>query len=519
MAGWMMKLAATAAHKRSADAAFPITVSKETTWITKPLYPNGAVNYVAALNERLSEGVTPNNNAAVLLIEVMGAKLIPKEIRAQFYQHLGIPLPEKTQGDLQSYADFLDEYLKTTGAAAKKRERTRLLEKSFETQGRPWTRKEYPLVGRWLDSNKAAINRIVAASRRPRLYVPIVPKDQDDGLLVLMFMLEFNSNMREFARILSSRAMLSLGEGRIEDAQRDLLACHRLGRLLGNGSSIINYFVGTALGDVARGGDLILAERTHQTPAGLAKHREEIANLPAFASMSEMYDVSERFGFLDFVRVLALESRKPEAEALNPAVEVGEFLDFPHSKVWKQFPELELDWDLILKIGNQRFNQVVEALKRPTFPERKVALQKIKDEVMQLRKESQNPREVALLVWRKKPAREIISRQFGNELAWMMLENAPLFAEVEARVGMKRQMVLIALALAEYHREQGKYPPKLSALAPKYLPKIPRDAFSLKPLKYQPRKDGYLLYCVGSNGEDDKGDADDVAIRVPRKVE
>ncbi len=226
---------------------------------------------------------------------------------------------------------------------------------------------------------------------------------------------------------------------------------------------------------------------------------------------------SERFGFLDFVRILVLESRKPEAAKTNVAVEAGEFLDLAQAKVWKQFPGLEFDWDLIRKIGNHRVNQVVAAMKQHTFPKRKAALQKVQDEVMQLRKESQNPREVALLVWRKKPARETLSRQFGNELAWMMLENSELFAQVEVRVGMKRQMLLIALALAEYQREHGEYPSELSVLAPKYLSGIPLDAFSLKPLKYKPRKEGYLLYCVGSNGEDDKGDTDDVAIRVPHE--
>ncbi len=513
----MMKPAATAAHKRSADAAFPITVSKETTWITEPLYPNGAVNYVAALNGRLSEGVTPDNNAAALLMQVMGAKEIPKEIRPGFYQHLGIPVPENPQGDLQPYGDFLDEYLRTTGGTAKKTERRKLMEKSFQTYGRPWTRKEYPLVARWLDANEQAIDRIVAASRRPRLYVPIVPEDQENGLLDVM-LFGFTSNVREFARILDSRAMLSIGEGRIEDAQRDLLACHRLGHLMGNGSSIMNYLVGVALDAVARDGDLFLTESAHATPTQLANYRSEIGKLPTFASMSEMYDLSERYGFLDIVRILVLESRKPEAAETNVAVEVGEFLDLPPSQSMETVPGFGIGLGFDPENRQPPIQPGGESTQAADFPKAESGpSDKIKDEVMQLRKESQDRREVALLVWRKKPAREIISRQFGNELAWMMLENSEMFAEVEVRVGMKRQMLLIALALAEYQREHGEYPSELSVLAPKYLSGIPLDAFSLKPLKYKPRKEGYLLYCVGSNGEDDKGDTDDVAIRVPHE--
>ncbi len=238
LSAWMIESAATTSHKLAADAEFPITVSKETTWITEPLYPNGAVNYVAALNGRLSEGVTPDNNAAALLMQVMGAKEIPKEIRPGFYQHLGIPVPENPQGDLQPYGDFLDEYLRTTGGTAKKTERRKLMEKSFQTYGRPWTRKEYPLVARWLDANEQAIDRIVAASRRPRMYVPIVPEDQEDGLLDVM-LFEFTSNMREFARILDSRSHVAIGEGRIEDAQRRFTGLPSVGTF--DGEWLVDY--------------------------------------------------------------------------------------------------------------------------------------------------------------------------------------------------------------------------------------------------------------------------------------
>ena len=43
-----------------------VTISKETTYITEPLRADGYPDYVAALNQRFSQGVTPENNAAVL---------------------------------------------------------------------------------------------------------------------------------------------------------------------------------------------------------------------------------------------------------------------------------------------------------------------------------------------------------------------------------------------------------------------------------------------------------------------
>jgi hypothetical protein len=77
----------------------------------------------------------------------------------------------------------------------------------------------------------------------------------------------------------------------------------------------------------------------------------------------------------------------------------------------------------------------------------------------------------------------------------------------------------IAFALHAFKKDTGKYPPKLADLAPKYLPAIPDDLFSGKPLVYKPSDHGYLLYSVGPNGKDDGGrdtpDSDDLVVRMP----
>ena len=81
-----------------ADVAPPqgkITIGKDTTYITKPLRSDGYPDYVAALNEIYSRGVTPENNAAVLLQQAFGPGEIKENLRPKFYELLGIkPLPE-----------------------------------------------------------------------------------------------------------------------------------------------------------------------------------------------------------------------------------------------------------------------------------------------------------------------------------------------------------------------------------------------------------------------------------------
>src|SRR5690349_12610174 len=48
------------------------TIAKETTFVTGPVDKEGYIDYIAALNERLRKGVTPENNVVVLLWKALG---------------------------------------------------------------------------------------------------------------------------------------------------------------------------------------------------------------------------------------------------------------------------------------------------------------------------------------------------------------------------------------------------------------------------------------------------------------
>ena len=74
----------------------PFTISKETTRILEPLDADGYPDYIAAINQHCRKGVTPENNAAVLVWRAMGPSEIPAGQRAEYFKQLGIdPPPEK----------------------------------------------------------------------------------------------------------------------------------------------------------------------------------------------------------------------------------------------------------------------------------------------------------------------------------------------------------------------------------------------------------------------------------------
>jgi hypothetical protein len=63
----------------------------------------------------------------------------------------------------------------------------------------------------------------------------------------------------------------------------------------------------------------------------------------------------------------------------------------------------------------------------------------------------------------------------------------------------------VALALERYRRDHGRWPDTLDALVPTYLAGVPTDPQDGKPLRYQRRSDGVVVYWIGDDGIDDGG--------------
>jgi hypothetical protein len=68
----------------------------------------------------------------------------------------------------------------------------------------------------------------------------------------------------------------------------------------------------------------------------------------------------------------------------------------------------------------------------------------------------------------------------------------------------------VAVAVERYRRDHGRWPDPLDALVPKYLAAVPKDPQDGKPLRYQRRTDGCVIYWVGPDGTDDGGKLDRV---------
>ena len=78
-----------------------------------------------------------------------------------------------------------------------------------------------------------------------------------------------------------------------------------------------------------------------------------------------------------------------------------------------------------------------------------------------------------------------------------------------ARTNLSMRELQLRAAIALYEQHHGEPPENLDALVPDFLPAVPEDPFSGKPLRYLRRGGNWKLWSVGSDLKDDGGAVDE----------
>ena len=147
-------------------------------------------------------------------------------------------------------------------------------------------------MAEWLKANEKPLDLVVAATRRTGCYLPLVePKSRDCSGSQFPCL----QGSRNAARLLVARAMLDIGEGKIAEAEQDLLACHRLGRLYGRTPFMIPALVAIAVDSIACQGDVQLMESGGLSAAGALAYQQQLRQLAPLPSMADVIGTSERY--------------------------------------------------------------------------------------------------------------------------------------------------------------------------------------------------------------------------------
>ena len=153
------------------------TLSKETTYVTEPVDAKGYPDYVAAINARMSKGVTPENNANVLIWKALGPHPEGSNLCPEFFQALGIAAPPEKGDYFRELSKFLKDDLKIGPEPDKPSEFYDKLSETIDTVTcRPWLAKDHPEFEKWLKANEKPLSVIAEAGAREQFYNPLIPQ-------------------------------------------------------------------------------------------------------------------------------------------------------------------------------------------------------------------------------------------------------------------------------------------------------------------------------------------------------
>ncbi|MCG6154943.1 hypothetical protein [Rubinisphaera margarita] len=487
-----------------------LSVSRETTYVTEHLTAAGLPDYVAAINAWRGEGVTPENNAMVPLLEASGPHLAGGDAyAAKLAVALEIdPLPP--EGDyLVSLEAFLAKTLKQSPELTEEQRNAaskQLMDHAQHCVSQPWTAEEFPDIVKWLRSNEAPLAKVHEAAIRPRYFLPVIdqaaasdPSDERRQLLVQTLIGNGSLN-REVSRILRTRIMLSLGEKRLDEAERDVLDLHRLARHVAHGWTIIEYLNASALEYAASAAALSFLNAEGMTAnraAGFRGKIEELGSLMTRDELSILVDRGERLMSLD--AIVAMSTRRLKMEDLVGG-EADAFIQKLLTGLWNS----AIDWNTTLVLTNSSFDAQVAALRKPDNSER----DKLFDAL-----ENANLERQAKVAEFKAPLKVMLAdaRERGEVYAYVFarLRESSMrqIDRVHQRNIARHRLTLLSLALIEHRISESEFPARLDLLTKKDLDELSIDPFTNESLKYSVSEDGQsmLLYSAGVDGLDSQG--------------
>ncbi len=513
----MLLVAAVGTWALWPEREYPFTVSPDTTYFTGPLNPDGTVNYVAALNERFGKGVTPENNAAPLLLRAWGADIIRESTRSRVFEILQMePVPEEGLAGRRLKEVVEDIWPKGVPKGATTRpveddvwqEGERVLKRAMAG---PWSADELPAAAAWLKANEERLALVGQAAKRPRYYIPLVSEYDPACMMDVQFAIW--SEWIQAGEMYVSRAMNKLHRGDADGACGDLLAAHRLARLVGQGWTVIDKLFALVLEGTVCEGDAALATSGKLTAAQQRDFLAELEALPKVVASPSEGLLFERLCILDLVGVCRRKGPDKAFELLGVS--------------WS--PRGGVEWDRELREINAWLNRYEEAQCKPNYADSVAAFRTLELDHCKLyarvrpgwlaRLIREIKKKLPMARTRRGARRPRVRGSLGEVLVAMILPAISL-RDNHDRCIMRLEIAKLALALGAYRKEKGNFPAALSDLRPEYLKQIPQDTFAGKPLIYKRIGKGYLLYSLGPNMIDDGGvededtDKDDIPVRV-----
>ncbi|MBL8856638.1 MAG: hypothetical protein JNK57_21925 [Planctomycetaceae bacterium] len=448
-----------------------------------PRLANGQIDYLAMINIQLKQGVTPENNAVVPLLAILGPQILEGVDQQVFLRELGLDkFPDEAPKLVLPH-----EHANHRGISEPSTEYNEWLAVLETTSTTPWTGEQHPELAEWVSANGPALGAIEQASHLPRFFWPLVPADQRvsnfSEIRILTASQEVYYQASDIAKLLAIRAMLRLGERDLDSAIRDIQTIRRLAALMTQSLGSVELLRSYYVADFAFRAEIALIESGVLTSEQCVAYRKNLKNPLVPSHLPQRLKTFERYIFLDAVQSLQrgegadldlkFDLRQLDAAKIRNA---DAFYD-AMADCWQEPKPLNRFWKLAVWQ-----NGLIELVK-----ERGDIVKFIESDA------SIGDR----------------SLYFGDFLVSLYAANFYRLAESETRQQTNIDLLQLALALESYRLAHGVFPEKLGDLQPDHIPSLPSDPYTERAFVYRMNSDGYQLYSIGPNEVDNQGKSRD----------
>jgi hypothetical protein len=492
-----------AAAPTLALAEYQLEIGPDTTVIDGPLNPDCTINYLAYLNKKLSEGVTPENNFAVDVALVMSVESWQTAaLREKTLKDLGVFPPPTDHPVLVKFATFLDKQVDDFTEDPD-------WQTAADATTRPWSADEYPKVKKWLDSQGEVLDHISRTIPKTKFAMPLNIKEGELQALDNI-PLPWLGTFRSLARLYTCRAQFRVGTGDISGAWEDVRDAHKMACLLENEPASLSWLVAESVHEMAWQVVESIASSEHLTSKQAKTMLADLQSLRPFSSFVDTYDLQVRMSMLDTV-----------CRCAN-----GQKVDFVLSEaVCSMMASDQFDLNAALRMSNLWIDRFVAASGQGDFSARDAALHATADSLeeqvrLALQLYGEDDEEAVRLLGPQIAESNKYTVATMYRVVYLMRASPENLHHYQAEEDNRGELLPAVLAIGGYHAEHGEFPPNLNALVPEYLDSLPTDFATGEPPVYRVEDGAAIVYSLGTNLKDDDGVDDqqdgDIVFRIER---
>ncbi len=504
--GFATRLAVAAEDEKPVDRALPQGLVLKAQEI-----PKAAEGTLRTLNEQLSKDLRPQDNAGVFLVQALGESALAPDLVSDTFAMMGIVKLSKTAPRFIS----ADEYIANLGTVPEEQQRVeslRLQQKLLPASEMLWGgaggTEEIPDLAAYLEANRGALDAIVAAADKPRYYVPLITADDPPRLLSASLAIE--RRLSFISRMLTVRALQRAAGGDFASALKDLTACHKLAFLLATGSPLdVSVAKAHVVDAIACRGEVALIESGKLTADAAKAFQETLAALPPLPTCDQAAQIGERAIIrqeIEFVK-----SDQQSVRSFFEPLKDEEFKKLEGKRLGA------IDWDAAYARADELQDQLVKALATRDRAKQNELFQELDNSFADWEASADEVTKRMAETLDKDP--KAASRSIGESMAMSL---RPLYRQRRAtddRARVRRDMVILGLALTRAKLADGKYPAALDVLVRrKLVDEVPLDSHTDAPYVYRPSNGtGVFLISWGTNTQDDAGKDynDDQILELP----